>query len=112
MPEDLISLPYAKKHLRITGSEEDEDLRTKLAQAQAIVLDYIARPDEDWEDEIEAWTQTTVPMNVQAAILYQFGELYRFRGDDAESEQPKRPDGRLSPYVEALLKRYRDPVVS
>jgi len=112
-PEDLVSLTAVKAHLRLTGMTLDSatsaDLVLKIQQATAIVLDYIARPDDDWIAEIEAWTEDTVPPSVQAAILLQVGELYRFRGDE---EPPKREHGFLAPHIVALLHRFRDPAVS
>ena len=52
-----------------------------------------------------------MPALVQAAILYQLGELYRFRGDDQEVPQ-RNPYRSLHPFVEGLLERYRDPALA
>lgn len=58
-----------------------------------------------------AWTETTVPAVVKAAVLLQVANLYGFRGDDVE--QPAGQEhGYLAPGVVNLLKRYRDPVVA
>lgn len=117
----------ARRHLRLpetsaTGSPagspptpEDDDLQLKVDHATEIVLDYIARPtDAAWTDEIAAWDAGSVPGSVQAAILVQLGELWRYRGDDAANEQPTNPSGGddLSPFVKNLLRRFRDPVVA
>lgn len=107
--EDLITLEQARKSLRLTGTQDDDDLRLKLAQAQAIVVDYVRqRHDEDeWTTEIDAWTEEDVPAQVQAAILLQCAELFRFRGDDTDA--PAREPGQLSSAVRACLDRLRDP---
>lgn len=107
---DLVTLDQAKKHLRLTGSDDDDDLRLKLLAAQAIIVDYLTSTDEDWTATIAAWTDETVPEYVRASILLQFGELYRFRGDDID--QPVRDPGTLSPTIRALLARARTPVFS
>ena len=51
------------------------------------------------------------PTQVQAAILLQLGELYRFRGDD-EGKADREPAGSLSPMIEGILRRYRDPALA
>ena len=58
----------------------------------------------------EYWDSTTVPALVQAAILLQLGELYRFRGDD--QEHGAQTPGDLSPLVTNILRRYRDPALA
>lgn len=117
----------ARRHLRLpetssTGSPagspptpEDADLQLKIDHATEIVIDYIARPtDAAWMAEIAAWDEGSVPGSIQAAILMQLGELWRYRGDDASSEQPPTPDAGndLSPGVKNLLKRFRDSVLA
>lgn len=110
----LITLAQAKAHLRIdtvstSPMDADEaDLLLKMAQAEHLILDYLkvlsVSPPE-WTDE------TNVPPLVQAAILFQLGELYRFRGDD-DGKADRGPDGSLSPLVEGMLRRYRDPALA
>lgn len=109
--EALCTLEQAKKHLRLTSSQEDDDLRMKLTQAQAIVIDYLDDSRSDaWAAEMLAWTEETVPEFVRAAILLQCAELTRFRGDDEDI--PTREPGCLSPAVEAYLRRVRMPVIA
>jgi hypothetical protein len=106
----LIDLEVAKDHLNVTDPRHDLRIERMVTQAQAIVLEYIARSsDTAWTATIAAWTEVTVPPVVQAAILLQLGELYRYRGDD---EMPKRDEGDLAPGVKSLLRRYRDPVIA
>lgn len=111
----LLSLEMAKGHVRVTDDQALADLQTKLEQAEAIVLDYIARPsDATWTATVAGWTETTVPLQVQAAILRVCANLYRFRGDDdgKDRDWSAERDGFLSPDVTCLLRRYRDPVLA
>ena len=84
----------------------EADLLLKMAQAESIILDYLKVPA--WSPP--AWDETTVPPLVQAAVLLQLGELYRFRGDDVEA--PAHTVGDLSPVITNLLRRYRDPALA
>ena len=79
------------------------DLALKLAAAEAIIGDYLkASAALDAEDAV-----------IQAAILLQLGELWRFRGDDREGEGAVRDDaGSLSPTITNLLRRKRDPALA
>jgi hypothetical protein len=91
------TLTQFKSHLKISTSDEDTDLQLKLDQAEAIILDYLG---------------TSSPGNprvVQAAILVQATELYRFRGDDPEGVSGPQTAGNLSPFVTNLLRRLKDP---
>jgi uncharacterized phage protein (predicted DNA packaging) len=108
-PEDLVSLDQVKQHLRVTWTSEDDLIALYVKQATAIVLDYLTREDDDWIAEIEAWNDDTVPPAVQAAILMQTAELYRFRGDE---DAPQREDGYMTPLIKAMLTPYRDPSVA
>jgi hypothetical protein len=124
----LITLAQAQRHLRLevtidhgspAGSpppdDSEMDLELKMAQAEAIVLDYLARPTEmaSWSsDPVPLSPYTTVPAVVQAAILIVLGDLWRFRGDDPEGVMPKREHGFLTPQVTSLLQRYRDPALA
>lgn len=108
----LITIDQAKAHLRIdtaSGSPvdaADADLLLKMAAAESIVLDYLKVP----ATSPEYWNDTTVPPLVQAAVLLQLGELYRFRGDDVE--HGPQTAGDLSPIVTNILRRYRDPALA
>lgn len=120
---DLVTLAQAKRHLKLSppGSpptEEDFDVEEKVTQASALIADYVAqrRDTGAWALEVAAWDVTASPPNVppivQAAVLLQVTELYRFRGDDAPGEIPIRTPGFLSPAVVSLLHRLRDPAIS
>jgi hypothetical protein len=108
----LVSLQMAKDHLLRTipiGDVQEPDLIVKLAQAQAVTLGYFCS-HAYWRPIAEAWDQTTVPDVVIAAILDRLGELYRFRGDDAQGGGPGR-DGRddYSPLFREYLRQYHNP---
>lgn len=113
---EIVTLEQAKQHLRLGSStDQDDDLTLKLAEAHALVLDYIARPsDEDWTAEMEAWggSPPTAPLAVRAAILRMFGNLCRFRGDDDDPSEVRVDGHNLPARVKQLLSHYRDPVLS
>lgn len=107
---EIVDLDTAKMHVRCTTTDQDDLDEIYLAQAHGLVLDYIARAsDEEWTAEMLAWDSDTAPRAVQAAILRQFADLRRFRGDD--DTEPKFDAGFLSPRVKQLLLMYRDPVI-
>lgn len=109
---EIVSADQARQHVRISEDEwgnEEDDFLLKLLQAHALVLDYVRRPnDEDFDAEMLLWDEDSAPRAVQAAILRQFADLVRFRGDD--EDLAGRADGlNLSPRVKQLLSLYRDP---
>ena len=119
----LVTLDQARAHLHMnaaTGSPDPDaaDLQLKIDAATQLVCEYIAdrNPiDQAWIDTIEAWGTGSPPLAppplIQAAVLFQFGELMRFRGDDPEG--PARdPYSHLSLFAENILRRYHDPVVA
>lgn len=108
----LVSVDEAKRHLRTSNPTADfeEDIQSKLDQATLIILNYI-NTTAYWRTISAAWTESTVPGAVHAAILLQLAFLYRFRGDVALKEASERDDG-LAPGVSGLLRRYRDPAVA
>src|SRR5678816_3414288 len=119
--QEFVTLEQAKSHLKLSldADTEDEDLQTKLFVAHEVVMDYLTQrvsSASDWEATVQAWTADTVPKRVIAAILIQFGELYRDRGDSDTNEVLGRwkaetagEFGALSPTVVKLLYRLRDP---
>ena len=111
----LVTLDQAKQHLHIVmpaGDPDEPDLQLKLAQAQAIIIDY-CNTTTYWRALTATWTSATVPEPVTAAILLELGELWRFRGDDLHDEGPPHEAGLdLSPVIVSLLRRTRDPVLA
>jgi len=114
----LVTLAQAKAHLRVSDwgespGPEDLDIQLKINAATAIVITYIDRSDdEDWSEEIQSWTEETVPGDIQAAVLCMVEYLYRFRGGDVLTDAPKSQHGWLPPDVVNYLTRWRDPAVS
>lgn len=111
----FITFDQALAHLRLTivptspPSPDEADLRLKMLQAEEIILDYLKLPASSplpWSDD------TDVPPLVQAAMLLQLGELYRFRGDDVSNDGPWHDDGQLSPQITNILRRFRDPALA
>lgn len=118
----LITLQQAIDHLRLPlelGSPSTDvqssmmrDLTTKVAQAEALVLDYLKvslTSPPDWDADAG-----TVPKVVALATLCQLGEIWRFRGDDAAAvdQSPSYESGQLSPQVTNYLRRWRDPAIA
>jgi hypothetical protein len=118
----LITTQQAIDHLRLPlaigspgqllDSSQARDLNMKIAQASALVLDYIKvslTSPPDWDAEAN-----NVPLVIQCATLVLLAELWRFRGDDPASvnDAPQYPDGQLSPQVTNYLRRWRDPAMA
>lgn len=99
-----VSYDQAVAHLRRVGLDtgspatQDADIVLKLAQAEAIIFDYL---DDDAPDESPI---------INAAILIQFTELWRWRGDDETG--PRQRDGYLSQQITNLLHRLRPKVIA
>jgi hypothetical protein len=115
--EVLVTLKQAKLHLKVPldVTADDKDLQMKLDVAHDVIEDYIKqrRDDDDgvtWAATVDAWDSDTAPARVRQAIVLQFADLYRFRGDDTDA--PKRGPGELSQGVVALLYRLRDPAIA
>lgn len=106
---DHARLPLTASNASPEDNPVLRDLRLKLEIAQQIILDYLKdRASDDWQDEY------TTPPIVQGAILQQFLELWRFRGDNPGSieQSPQYQDGQLSPTITNMLRRYRDPALA
>src|SRR3954470_14309372 len=110
---EIVSLEQGKAHIRRRDdTDEDDVFELMLRQAHGLVLDYIARAsDVVWTAVMLAWDDETAPPAVQAAILRQFADLARFRGDD-EDDKGAGDGTDLSPRVKQLLRMYRTPVVA
>ena len=99
---DLVTLPVAKTHLRITDADHDAEIQLKVTHASAIVRDYIGT----YGDPL--WDATTAPDQVQAATLYMVGLLYEHRGDDLTTGAGDF-DAATWDAVKRLLDRVRPP---
>jgi hypothetical protein len=108
----ILTLEQAKTQVRITHTYEDDDMAVKLELAHGIVLDYIylsREADEDLLETMQAWSETTAPAGVKAAIARMFANLVEFRGDNPDMDI----DGNDLPRdVRQLLRMYKDPVIA
>jgi hypothetical protein len=112
-----VTLATAKGHLRITtpdGHVDDPAVQLKLDAAETMILGYVGKESRG-AALVATWIDpASTPADVVAAILWQLGELWRFRGDDPGS--PVYAPGRdaqtdFSPVVIGLLRRYATPVI-
>lgn len=110
---EIVTLAQAKQHLRITTDAENQDLADKLADAHGLVLDYVASAKgADYEAVMLTWDDESAPRAIRAAILRQFGDLVRFRGNDDDPAEVRVDGSTISPRVRQLLRMYRDPALA
>jgi len=106
----IVTSQQAIDHLKLpivigASDPQEADVVAKLAAADAIILDYLkAAPDVVWTDPQLAL--------LSAAILLQFGELWRYRGDDPETDAAPTTAGDLAPTLTNLLRRLRHPAIA
>lgn len=112
MAADLVTVAQAVAHLKLddaTAAAEAADLALKLAQATAVVLVHIEREENEWTSATDPKTDLEFAL-VQAAILETLGDLYRFRGDDADGPTESLAAGAyLRPNVRRKLHALRRP---
>lgn len=114
-----ITLQQAKSHLRVSwaaGDPREQDLELKCAAAEAAIFQYVER-NEPGRTTAATWvTPSSTHPSVQAAVLIELGELWRYRGDDSdfagERQSRSGPDAPLAPAIVGLLKLFTDPVVA
>lgn len=105
----LVSIDRAKAQEYIYHDHDDAEVAAKVHEASEIVLDYIGDRANvnNWSAEYPLPEGSDpVPGVVSAAVLLVFGALWEGREGAEDSPEP------ISPAVERLLRRYRDPVVS
>lgn len=107
MSDPLISVDEAKAQARISSTDEDDQIEAMTGVATDIVISALlaSTSDSSLSSEIASWDEDSVPNGVKVAILTQFMELYRFRGDE---EPPKANQGHLSQQVERFLTPWMD----
>ena len=104
---DILSLADAKAHLRVTGTRFDADLELKIIQTSAIVFNYLKL---DMASPLSfPWTGD-IPWDVQAAAMLILGDLWRYREGSQNTDTYKFDP--ISPAVESLLRRWRDPAMA
>lgn len=110
--DSLVTLDQAKTQLRLPldSTEYDDDVTLKMTQATAIVIDYLkdesltlwgsGSPGSPGTDDDLKYTV------IQAAVLEVLWNLF----------QPGRSnemiDGPITPRVENMLRRFRDPALA
>lgn len=99
---NLVGLEQTKTHLRVDGSDADGEIESLIFEASSIVMDYLKKPVPIlWNPTTDSVLPGTgVPGVVQAATLLVIGTLYLKREDASDP---------ISPGVESLLRRHRDP---
>lgn len=102
--EQLVSFDRALSHLRVSAGEDDAAIKDLIDAASGIIVDYLKLKEipGDWALE-NGDTPSTVPGPVRSAVLLVLGALY------ADREGTTDP---LTPAVESLLMRLRDPAVA
>jgi len=104
----FVTLAQAKSHLRIDTpalDPGDVEIQLKLDQAEALIVGR-CNSTAWWRAVSVAWTASTVPLGVQAAILILLSHLYEHRGDDMA------PDEFVWAAVDRLIALTRDPVLA
>ncbi|WP_244134813.1 head-tail connector protein [Burkholderia gladioli] len=99
--KQLVSFERALAHLRQDAGADDLAVRDIIDAASGIVLDYLKLKEvpDDWALE-NGDSPSTVPGPIRSAVLLVIGTLY------ADREGVTDP---LTPAVESLLMRLRDP---
>ena len=95
----IVDLETAKQHLKVVDDADDDNIFRKLAEAEAIVLDYLKIPASSYD--IDASPYVEPPKMVRAAILLVLENLY-----DRPEQDP------LSNAVRSILHRSRDPALA
>lgn len=113
----ILTLEQVKDHLKITHADEDRDLELKLRHATALVINYLKRTDLgsplDTDVSLIVPSElTTIELAiVQGAILKVVANFDRFRGDEAEGENPSTQEF-LTPDIRGILSMLRDPALA
>jgi len=102
----LVTLEAAKRHLKPPGTVDDTRITDIIAQATSIVLEYIKKPEGEYQNAEGAPIAQLVPPNVQAACLLVIGSLY----DNADGQNKDKDP--LSPAVKSLLHARRMPSIA
>jgi hypothetical protein len=103
----IVTLDQAREHLRVDVFS-DTELQSKIDQAEAMVLTYV-----ESSSDAPTWTEQQMAL-LQAAVLIQLTELWRFRGDDPPDwrESSSAAGNYLSPSVRRVLYPLRRPTVA
>lgn len=105
----LITLEQAKKHLRVDGDDDDDDITLKVHAASGAVKNYLKSAANAYFDAAGVVLLDAVPFEVMAATQLMLGYLYNQRDEDAGREFES---GYLPRPVTALLSPLRDPALA
>lgn len=102
MTTPLITMTQAKTHLGEIPDDRDEDIREKLLEASAIIMDYLKLDDvpDEWIETVSP-IEYRIPANIQAATKLVLGEIFENR--ESSNSDP------ISDAVVRLLYRWSDP---
>lgn len=110
----LVTYAQVKNHLKLTDDNEKAVLQLLMEQATQLVLLRLERDAADspaWDDATDPTTDAEFSL-AQAAILIEVADLWRRRGDDADTPLEDRDRGRLSPRAERIASILRGPTVA
>ena len=83
----LVSFEIAKRHLRVSHIQDDDDILFKLEIASEEIRDYLRGNTSIDAAVLDAWDETSdVPAPVLNATLLRLTYLYEHRGDDPEGD--------------------------
>lgn len=112
MSTQLVTYAQAHAHLRLPDDREQAQVEEKTQQATALVLIHIDREVNDWTVATDPAVDLEFAI-VQAAILDTLGDLWRFRGDDADLKPEDPAAGAyLRPNVRRKLHPLRRPALA
>lgn len=108
----LVTYAAVKLHLRIEDDYEAEDVRAKIEQASAVIVEFIDNPTltDTWGEQASVGPPALVvaPLQVQAAVLELVHFLYK---RDQSVNADVDVDDCLPRRVTMFLKRLRKPVM-
>jgi hypothetical protein len=115
MSVDLISLAYAKAHVRLDHDVEDVDLGRKISAASVMLVAYLKDGALEFLDSsgvplaLDSSGEPVVPADVQSACAVLVGMLFKDRDGTMRESWPQ---GYLPFEVTAQVYMRRDPALS
>jgi hypothetical protein len=107
MSADLITLDYAKAHVRLDHDVDDVDLMGKISAASVMLIAYLKTGSLEFLDENgDLLPGETVPADVQSACAVLVGILFKDRDGEMRESWPQ---GYLPFAVTAQIYMRRDP---
>jgi hypothetical protein len=107
---DLITLEYAKAHVRLDHDADDVDLQAKISAASVMLIAYLKDGADDFLDENDELPEGgAVPADVQSACAVLVGMLFKDRDGTLREAWPQ---GYLPFEVTAQIYMRRDPALA